>query len=56
MWAANSITLYPPYHDMISLTSLKVTQASQLLLDFAENQTAVYDFKFKIVKSSDNGD
>ena len=47
MWAANSITLYPPYHDMISLMSLKVTQASQLLLDFAENKTVFYDFKIQ---------
>ena len=42
MWAADNIAhanmlLYPLYYDIISLTSLKITQAFHLLLGFAEN-------------------
>ena len=45
---------------IISLTSLKITQAFRLLLDFAENQGVFLDFKFQnsiqITNGSDNGD
>ena len=36
---------YSLYRDIISLKSLKITQAFHLLLDFAENQTVFWDFK-----------
>ena len=39
---------YPLYYDIISLTSLKITKAFHLLLDFAENQGIFWDLKFKI--------
>ena len=52
--------LYPLYCDIISLTSLKITQTFHLLLDFAENQGVFLDFKIqnsvRITKGSDNGD
>ena len=45
---------------MISLISLKITQASHLLLGFAENQAVFWDFKIQnsiqITKVLDNGD
>ena len=51
---------YPLYCDIISLTSLKITQAFHLLLGFAENQTVFWDFKIRnsvrITEGSDNGD
>ena len=51
---------YPLYYDIISLTSLKITQAFHLLLDFAENQIIFRDFKVRnsvqITEGSDNGD
>ena len=51
---------YPPYHDMISLTNLKLTQAFHLLLGFAENQIVFWDLKTQnsvlITEGSDNGD
>ena len=51
---------YPLYCDIISLTSLKITQAFQLLLGFAENQGVFWDFKteisVRITEGSDNGD
>ena len=51
---------YPLYYDIISLTSLKITQAFHLLLGFAENQGVLWDFKIqnsiRITKDSDNGD
>ena len=54
------ILFYPLYYDIISLTSLKVTQAFHLLLGFAENQNVFRDFKIqnsiRITKGSDNGD
>ena len=42
MWVSDNITpanylLYPLYYDIISPISLKITQAFQLLLGFAEN-------------------
>ena len=53
MWAADNIAhanmlFYPLYYDIISLTSLKITQAFYLLLGFAENQIVFWDFKVKI--------
>ena len=51
---------YPLYCDIISLTSLKITQTFHLLLGFAENQIIFWDFKIKnsiwITDGSDNGD
>ena len=55
-----NILFYPLYHDIISLTSLKITQALHLLLGFAENQGDFWDFKIqnsvRITEGSDNGD
>ena len=46
--------------DIISLISLKITQAFHLLLGFAENQTVFWGFKIQnnvwITQGSDNGD
>ena len=51
---------YPLYYDIISLTGLKITQAFQLLLGFAENQMVFWDFKIqnsvRITEGLDNGD
>ena len=51
---------YPLCYDIISLTSLKITQTFHLLLGFAENQIVFWDFKIKnstrITDGSDNGD
>ena len=54
MWTADIIAhanmlLYPMYCDMISLTSLKITQALNfhLLLGFAEHQIVFWDFKIQ---------
>ena len=48
------------YYDILSLTSLKITQAFYLLLSFVENQTVFWDFKIRnsvrITEGSDNGD
>ena len=55
-----NMLFYPLYRDIISLTSLKITQAFQLLLGFAENQGVFWDFKtetiIRITEDSDNGD
>ena len=65
MWAADNIShdnilFYSLYYDTISLTSLKITQAFQLLLGFAENQIFFWDFKIRnsvqITEGSDNRD
>ena len=52
-WVADSIAyanmlFYPLYYDIISLTSLKITQTFHLLLGFAENQIIFWDLKFEI--------
>ena len=51
---------YPLYYNIINLTSIKITQAFHLLLDFAENQGVFLDFKIqnsvRITEGSDNGD
>ena len=51
---------YPLCYGIISLTSLKITQAFHLLLGFAENQIIFWDFKIqnsvRITVGSDNGD
>ena len=61
MWAADNIVhanmlFYPLYYDIISLTSLKITQAFHLLLGFAENQRILKFESVRITKGSDNGD
>ena len=51
---------YSLYYDILSLTSLKITQAFHLLFGFVENQTVFWDFKIRksvwITEGSDNGD
>ena len=52
---------YPLYYDdIISLTSLKTTQAFHLLFDFVENQIIFWDFKIRnsirTTEGLDNGD
>ena len=51
---------YTVYYDIISLTTLNITQAFHLLLGFAENQVVLWDFKIQnsvqITKGSDNRD
>ena len=51
---------YQLYYDIISLTSVKITQAFHLLLGFAENQGVFKDFTIqnsvRITEGSDNGD
>ena len=46
-------------YDIISLTSLKITQVFHLLLGFAENQAILWDFKLQnsiqITEGLDNG-
>ena len=48
------------YYSILSLTSLKITQAFHLLLVFVENQTVFWNFKIqnsiRITEGSDNGD
>ena len=65
MWAADNITrgnmlFYPLYYDIISLISLKITQAFYFSLGFPENQGVFWGFKteisIRITEGSDNGD
>ena len=42
-----NMLFYPLYYDRISLTSLKIIQTFQLLLDFTENQGVFWDFKIQ---------
>ena len=65
MWAADNIVhanilLHPLYYNIINLASLKITQAFDLLLGFAENPIASWYFKIQnsvwITEGSDNGD
>ena len=55
-----NMLFYPLYDDIISLTSLKITQVFHLLLGFAENQNVFRGFKiqnsFRTTEGSDNGD
>ena len=55
-----NMLFYPLYYDIISLTSIKITQAFDLLLDFADNQGVFSEFKIQnrvqITEGSDNGD
>ena len=55
-----NMLFYPLYFDIISLTSLNITQTFHLLLGFAENQIIFWDFKIKIsvriTEGLDNGD
>ena len=55
-----NMLFYPLYYDIISLTSLKTTQAFHLLFDFAENQIIFWDFKIRnsirITEGSHNED
>ena len=64
MWVDDNLAhanmlFYLLYYDIISLASLKITQAFHLLLGFAENQI-MWDFKIRnsvwITKGSDDGD
>ena len=64
-WASDNIThantlFYPPYYDIISLASQKITQTFHLLVGFAENQIIFWYFKIpntvRITEDSDNGD
>ena len=54
------ILFYPLYYDIMSLTSLKITQTFHLFLGFAENQIVIWVFKIKnsiwITEGLDNGD
>ena len=65
MWAADNIAsaiclFYPLYCDIISLISLKITQAFHLFLGCAENWTVFWDFYIHdnvwITEGLDNGD
>ena len=51
---------YPLYYDIISLTTLRITQAFHLLLGFAKNKIFFWDFKIqnsvRITEGSDNED
>ena len=47
--ATAKMLFYSLYYDIISLISLKITQAFLLLLGFAENQTVFGILKFEIV-------
>ena len=55
-----NMLFYPLYYDIISLISLKITQASHLLLGFAENPIVSWYFNIRnsvrITEGSDNGD
>ena len=55
-----NMLLYLLYYDIISLTSLKITQTFHLLFNFAENQIVFWDFNIQnsvqIIEGSDNGD
>ena len=55
-----NMLFYPLYYDIISLTSLKITQVFHLMLDFTENQGVFLDFKIqnsvRITEGSDNRD
>ena len=65
MWAADNIApanmlFFSLHYDILSLTSLKITQAFHLILGFVENQTVFWDFKIwnsvRITEDSDNED
>ena len=55
-----NMLFFPLYYNILSLTSLKITQVFLLLLGFAENQTVFWDFKIRnsirITEGSDNRD
>ena len=55
-----NIPFYSLYCDIISLKSLKITQAFHSLLGFAENQTIFWDYitrnGVQITEGLDNGD
>ena len=44
-----NMLFYPLYYGIISLTSLKISQAFHLLLSFVENQIVFGILKFEIV-------
>ena len=58
--APANMLFFSLYYDILSLTSLKITQTFHLLLGFVENQTVFWDFKIRnsvwITEGSDNGD
>ena len=55
-----NMLFYLLHYDLISLTSLKITQEFHLLVGFAENQIVFCGFKMQnsvwITEGSDNGD
>ena len=55
-----NILYYQLYYNIISLASLKFTQAFHLLLGFGENVFVFWNFKFQnsvcITEGSDSGD
>ena len=57
---ANTLFYLALCYDIISLTSLKVTQTFHLLLGFAENQMVSWNFKIRnsvrITNGLDHGD
>ena len=58
--APATFLFYPLYCDIISPTSLKITQAFHLLLGCAENWIVFWDFyiykSVRLTEGSDNGD
>ena len=58
--AHDNMLFYPLYYGIISLTSLKITQAFHLLLGFADNPIVSWYFNIqnsvRITEGSDNGD
>ena len=55
-----NVLVYPLYYDIITLTSVKITQAFHLLLGFAENSIISWYFKIqnsvRITEGWDKGD
>ena len=58
--APANMLFFSLYYDILSLTSLKITQAFHLIPGFVENQTVFWNFKIRnsvrITEGSDNGD
>ena len=51
-----NMLFFPLHYNILSLTSLKITQVFHLLLDFAENQTVFIRNSVQITEVSDNRD
>ena len=52
----SNMLFYPLYYGIISLKSLKITQAFHLLLGFAKNQRILKFESVRITEGSDNED